>query len=76
MIKTEMDNRLRQLRRGFDIAIEKTLREKAAKGQPVVVAAEDGTPSLRDARHALADFLRERHTADAPACRESTASAV
>ncbi len=37
MTVTEMENRLSQLRTGFDIAIERTLREKAAKGRPIVM---------------------------------------
>ena len=45
MTVTEMENRLSQLRTGFDIAIERTLREKAAKGRPIVVVAPMAAPS-------------------------------
>lgn len=61
MTDIEMEKRLRQLRQGFDIAIERTLREKAGHGRPVVVAEPNGTPSLLDARTALTDFLKNKN---------------
>lgn len=67
MTVTEMDNRLSQLRTGFDIAIERTLREKAAKGRPIVVVAPDGSPVIRSAEHALADFYSKRRAKEVPA---------
>lgn len=67
MTVTEMENRLSQLRTGFDIAIERTLREKAAKGRPIVVVAPDGSPVIRSAEHALADFLSKRRAKEVPA---------
>ena len=60
MTATEMEQRLTQLRRGFDIAIERTLREKAAKGRPVVVVGDDGSPVMRNATNALDDFMKRR----------------
>lgn len=60
MTETEMEKRLQQLRQGFDIAIEHVLRQKAALGHPVVVAAPDGTPSLHDAGMALAEFKKSK----------------
>ena len=59
MTVTEMENRLSQLRTGFDIAIERTLREKAAKGRPIVVVAPDGSPVIRSAEHAPRRFLHQ-----------------
>ena len=67
MTVTEMENRLSQLRTGFDIAIERTLREKAAKGRPIVVVAPDGSPVIRSAEHALADFDSKRRAKVVPA---------
>lgn len=60
MTATEMENRLSQLRTGFDLAIERTLRDKVSKGRPVVVVDSDGKPVLRNAKGALADFHRLR----------------
>lgn len=60
MTETEMEKRLQQLRQGFDIAIEHTLRHKAALGHPIVVASPDGTPSLHDAAQALAEFEKSK----------------
>lgn len=60
MTATEMEKRLSQLRTGFDIAIERTLCDKASKGRPIVVVGPDGSPVLRNARQALADFHRLR----------------
>lgn len=61
-----MEKRLSTLRTGFDIVIERTLRDKASKGQPIVVAGPDGVPQLRNAAKALSDFyrLRRRATGD------------
>lgn len=56
MTAIEMQNRLTQLRTGFDIAIERTLRQKAANGWPIIVAGADGVPVQKDARKALDDF--------------------
>ena len=41
-------------------SIERTLREKASKGWPVIVVAPDGTPVMRSAAHALDDFCRRK----------------
>lgn len=60
MTDAEMDERLRQLREGFDIAIERVLRQKAHAGNPVVVADEQGVPSLRNARQSLTEFLKSK----------------
>lgn len=60
MTATEMEKRLSQLRTGFDIAIERTLRDKASRGWPVVVVGPDGSPVLRNACRALTDFHRKR----------------
>ncbi len=60
MTEAEMDERLAQLRQGFDLAIEKVLREKARADHPIVVADERGVPSFKNARHALADFLKKQ----------------
>ena len=60
MTATEMEKRLSQLRTGLDIAIERTLREKASKGWPVIVVAPDGTPVMRSAAHALDYFCRRK----------------
>ena len=56
-----MDKRLEQLRKGFDIAVERTLRDKAAKRRPVVLCAPpDGLPVLVDAESELQNFLASR----------------
>lgn len=60
MTATEMEKRLSQLRTGFDLAIERTLRDKISKGWPIVVAGPDGCPVMRNAKSALADFNRLR----------------
>ncbi|MEZ3577223.1 MAG: hypothetical protein K1W01_06990 [Muribaculaceae bacterium] len=60
MTATEMEHRLSQLRTGFDIVIERTLRDKASKGRPIIVVAPDGSPVMRSAKNALADFYRNR----------------
>lgn len=60
MTETEMEKRLSQLRTGFDIAIERTLREKASMGRPIVVVAPDGSPVMRSAKNALDEFYRKR----------------
>ena len=60
MTTTEMEHRLSQLRTGFDIVIERTLRDKASKGRPIIVVAPDGSPVMRSAKNALADFYRNR----------------
>lgn len=66
MTEAEMDKRLAQLRGGFDIAIEKTLRHKVAKHRPVVICP-DGKPMMIKADKALEDFLSGRNShAQAP----------
>lgn len=48
--------RLRRLRQGFDLTIERLYTDKARKGYPVVVAAPDGMPVHIPAREALDRF--------------------
>lgn len=60
MTASEMEKRLSLLRTGFDLAIERTLREKVSHGWPVAVVGTDGRPVLRNAKGALADFHRLR----------------
>lgn len=52
--------RLRRLRQGFDMTIERLYTDKARKGFPVVVAAPDGMPVHLPAREALDRFHKSR----------------
>lgn len=61
MTDTEMDKYLEGLRQGFDISIEKMLRDKAAKGLDVVLCTGPGDrPRLEPAKRVLEDFVKEK----------------
>lgn len=60
MIRVEDAPRLRRLRQGFDLTIQRLYADKAAKGYPVVVT--DGGQGFRyiDARTALKNYMAKR----------------
>ncbi len=66
MTVTEMENRLSQLRTGFDIAIERTLREKAPKAGPLL-GRSGWQPRHTERRTCLADFYTKRRAKEVPA---------
>jgi len=55
----QINNISEKFARGMEIAVERCLIEKAAKGQTVVYARDDGSVYTMTARDALSRFLAE-----------------
>lgn len=58
--RRKTDNNISEkLARGMEVAVEKCLLDKVAKGQTVVYAHDDGTVYTMSAKDALDHFLAE-----------------